>query len=273
MWSGTEDQYLKLYAVVSEAIKKFDPSVKVGGFAASGPYGKMVLHFLEYCREHQLPLDFFSWHVYTTNPRMIERTAKMIRLLLNEYGFTKAESHLNEWNLWMDFHCDSAYQRREMSEKIKNEIGASFSASTLIRLQDAEVDVANYYDGQPSKLYCGLFDCYGVPMKTYRAFHAFRALLDYPLRVQTQGKGDVDSLAVFDQGRQQAVILLSRFGGKSSLDHTIVLQNLPPGMSSYDLCMVDHDHQMEIVKSGQLGMDEKIVIPLREYAVALLRLS
>jgi hypothetical protein len=275
MWLGTEEQYLELYAVASTMIKKFDHTIKIGGFASADPRGSMVLHFLEYCRKHDLPLDFFSWHSYAHMPSTIESNAIMIRSLLDRYGFKTTESHLNEWNLWPDWEMnrlsrsDQAHYRRDRFERQKNEVGASFSVSTLIRLQDAKVDVANYFDGQPHNYYCGLFDLYGVPQKTYTAFHAFRTLLDYPERVQTQSKDDcVDSLAVIDSNRNRATILLAKYGGKASIDHHILLKNLPLKFDRYELQMIDRDHQGEIIKSEKIGVEKKIVIPLREYAVA-----
>ena len=68
MWSGTPEQYYLLYKTAAKAIKSFDQSLKVGGFAAALPNYDFMTMFLEYCEKEKLPLDFFSWHMYTENP-------------------------------------------------------------------------------------------------------------------------------------------------------------------------------------------------------------
>ena len=61
--------------------------------------------------------------------------------------------------------------------------GAAFAAWTLISLQDAPVDAANFYTAEVQMF--GMFNLNGVPRKSFYAFKAFRALLDTPRRVQT----------------------------------------------------------------------------------------
>ncbi|MFA5204409.1 MAG: hypothetical protein WC708_08390 [Lentisphaeria bacterium] len=275
MWSGTPEQYFALYAAAARAIKKCDPAVNVGGFAVSWVKSPMTTAFLEYCRKHRLPLDFFTWHCYAAAPGAIERDARLVRSLLDQYGFTHSESHLNEWNL---YHCAGPFSfanaqlRKTVFDAQKNEIGASFSASVLMRLQDAAVDVTNYYDGQPTSLYCGLFDSYGLPQKTYRTFLAFRELVNYPVRIKATSVNGIDTLAACDARRKKVAVLLSKFGGPW-VDHTVVVKNLPADIRHYELCLIDADHQLEAVQSGMIGPDGKITIRLMEYAVALLRLS
>jgi hypothetical protein len=43
-------------------------------------------------------LDFFSWHRYASDPSDYARRACALRQLLDAHGFTKTESHFNEWN-------------------------------------------------------------------------------------------------------------------------------------------------------------------------------
>jgi hypothetical protein len=107
MWSGTDEDYLRLYGIASKAIKARFPDVFVGGPGASdagnlknGTYQppKFGVKLLEYCKLEGAPLDFFSWHRYTPNPQDYIALAKGVRGMLDRYGFTKTESQLNEWN-------------------------------------------------------------------------------------------------------------------------------------------------------------------------------
>ncbi|MBN2640182.1 MAG: hypothetical protein JXR78_00875 [Victivallales bacterium] len=275
MWTGTQEQYFELYREASLAIKEFDPTVKVGGFAVTTPKVPMVKDFLAYCRDKSLPLDFFSWHCYGKNPKKMVDCAGLVQELLAQYGYSAVESHMNEWNLWPGWHFGKgqAGLRKECFERLKNEIGASFCVSVLIRLQDKDIDVANYYDGQPRCTnFCGLFDFYGVPQKTYYGFLAFSRLTAYPERVAAIGKDGVDILAAINRERKQAAVLLSKFGGESWLEQPVFFKNLPSEIDSYELVMVDRDRNLETVSRGMIGREQEVVIAFREHSVALLRL-
>ncbi len=220
MWGGTFEQYLELYRAASSAIKSACPGVNVGGYAAAYPTGELakVDQFLDYVREHGLPLDFFSWHTYASKPEQYVEAARVVREALDKRGFKGVESHLNEWNYIPPdtgpvFTPGYEYERKRVFDQQKNEVGASFVAASLMLMQDARVDVANYYDGQPMALYCGIFDYHGVPQKTYRAFRAFKMLLSCPERVATEvesADGKLYSLAAMDRSVGNAACLVSR---------------------------------------------------------------
>ena len=83
-WTGTPQQYYQLYEEAAKALKQHNPKLKVGGPACTGALREVYVEgFLRYCREHQVPLDFFSWHSYGErdefNPRQFYRDAQRIR--------------------------------------------------------------------------------------------------------------------------------------------------------------------------------------------------
>ena len=67
-WTGTFQEYCKLYEYTVKAIKKIDASLKVGGPAAPNHskdgYQNLIDEFLTYCEERNLPVDFVSPHPY-----------------------------------------------------------------------------------------------------------------------------------------------------------------------------------------------------------------
>ena len=65
-WNGTRDEYFQLYEATAQAIKAFDPRLRVGGPATSN--SKWVRSFLKYCRERNVPVDFISTHQYAGDP-------------------------------------------------------------------------------------------------------------------------------------------------------------------------------------------------------------
>jgi xylan 1,4-beta-xylosidase len=305
MWSGSFKQYAELYVTAATTIKGFDPSLKVGGYAAAFPGGDLVPKFLAYCRERQAPLDFFSWHTYANDPRVVAENARLVRSRLDQYGFEQTESHLNEWNLKHQSFFAKGFEavKREHFERYKSEIGASFAASVLTLLQDASVDVANYYDTQPWSPWCGLFDMYGVPQKTFHAFKAFRIMLDYPDRVQTSvaddaavvsqsqaqeawaptnlqptGKSDtLTCLAAIDRKRKRAAILVAKYDGFKGVSRIELRGQLIADGAVAEVFILDNYRNLEPVqlhalqtRSGDLMTFE---IPLGDYALVLIRLS
>jgi hypothetical protein len=304
-WSGTFKQYVDLYVTAAKAIKAFDPALSVGGYAAAYPTGELPPQFLAACRDQGAPLDFFSWHTYTNDPRVIAANGRRVRALLDAHGFEKAESHFNEWNIKHEgfFKRGLESLKREHFERFKTEVGAGFVGCVLTLLQDASVDVANYYDSQPWSPWCGLFDMYGVPQKTFHAFRAFKTLLDYPDRVQADvlpdavegpasrareawlgtapkagGKTDVlTCLAAADPANHTGAVLVSKWDGKRGLTRIEVNGSWLKADTRVEILLIDPDHKLEPIElhGRRSNSDHQVVLdlPLGEYAVALIRLG
>src|SRR5689334_4692930 len=103
-WGGTAPEYFTLYAKIARAVKQADRRALVGGPAISRPNdtnNPWLDGFLEYVRAKKLPLDFYSWHWYATDsadPQDFIRIAASMRARLDQHGFRKTLSMLNEWN-------------------------------------------------------------------------------------------------------------------------------------------------------------------------------
>jgi len=196
MWSGTDEDYFRLYVTTAKALKSEFPDIRVGGPAAgaTGEFhdGRFVptpflQQFLKVCRAQSAPLEFFSWHIYTNEPAAVVRRAQALRAWLNQEGFTQTELHLNEWNYlpgnrWepMLSSADPAARERWYAD-MGGLPGARFVASTLVALQDSPVDVANYYSGDTSPF--GLFHRFGAPKRTADSVRAFQLVRQMGQRV------------------------------------------------------------------------------------------
>ena len=280
MWTGTHEQYYRLYEAAAPAIKSAFPRLKVGGPAVARPTWDFVTEFLAHCRDKQLPLDFFSWHTYTSDPEVIARHALHVREQLDRFGFDETESHLNEWNyfpadfskIWLK---GNEYMRRDVFERQKSAEGAAFVGAVLSKLHDLPVDAANYYDGQPTALFCGLFDIYGVPRKPYRVFEAFRELLDCPHRVAVEVSADgnkVYGLAGKDDGGR-ALVMISHFHPKAE-SYELVIRGIPEGTRMKCVVSLLNDEHDWLPLGEQLVADgERVRLDISGYAVVLARLS
>jgi xylan 1,4-beta-xylosidase len=208
-WSATPEQFYQLYEKTARALKSVDPSLKVGGVGLANsshvsPYREGLL---DYCAGHRVPLDFYSWHHYaidSADPYDYPRLAKRFRTLLNERGFTKAESIVSEWNLTPDF---TAAKMKEL----RSAHNAAFISSVLTYLQDAPVDVVIFYRGDAA--WMGLFDLQGKYYKTAYAYKAMGQMLDTPLRLAVEGNDDLGfaTLAGRSADGNKVQILISNY--------------------------------------------------------------
>ena len=231
MWTGTDEQFKQLYGDTAKQIKSRWPDLKVGGpgLANAGRIkkGKFVpskyaLGFLNYCQTNQVPLDFFSWHRYTKDPSEYALLVRGVREMLDDHGFSKTESQLNEWNYlprgdWTSLtKRGQGLPRQQWLGEMGGPAGAAFDAWVLMALQGEPVDMANFFTSDTQML--GLFTDSGVPKKNFHAFKAFRALLDTPQRVKTPPceKGQVAVCAGLDADHGQASVLLSNFDAEDA---------------------------------------------------------
>ena len=183
-WGGTPQEYFSLYGKIARAVKQADRRARVGGPAISRPNDNAnpwLDEFLDYVRANRLPLDFYSWHWYATDsadPQDLVRIGRSVRTRLDQHGFRKTASMLNEWNYGLMEPIPGDMHR------------ASFVTSSLLYMQDAPIDVAALYRAD------NLFGARGTtPLKTGDALIALGRMKRTPYRLQAQG-ADENGFAV-----------------------------------------------------------------------------
>ena len=171
-WTGTREQFFDLYETTAKHLKKCFPSLRIGGpsLARSVDYAAAFLSEME---KRNVPMDFFSWHIYAGNPEKLTVKAGKYRALLDAHGYEKTESILNEYNFVNDWQF--GYVR--CLKAIHSLKGASFFLSCMCAAQPSVIDMLMYYDTRPS-VFNGIFDFYTYeklkgyyPMKWYGAFY------------------------------------------------------------------------------------------------------
>lgn len=287
MWTGNDAQFLDLYATTAKALKDHDNSLKVGGpsFGYTGQFvaGKFqpspfVTNFLGMCRNNSVPLDFFSWHCYTSDPAELVSRARAIRSLLDSFGFTNTESHLNEWNYltsWTPLSRKaSADARQQAYNEISGPAGAAFIAAALIELQDAPVDVCNLYHADVGAF--GLFTEQGVPTKNFFAVRAFRDLAETQRRCEARD-GIPGKLAVAAGVASPGTVrILVSNCGLSDEEFTLVVKNLPWGSHHHTRVtarIVDRHRRFEQFEPSFNGPEIPIHLPNPGLALVVLTLA
>ena len=152
-----------------------------------------------------VPIDFFSWHIYTNRvPHVAERAAK-VKDSMVKYGYGDAESILNEWNYVNGWSGDEFVYTIEQIIGLK---GASFTLAVMCESQRSDIiDMLMYYDARPSA-FNGLWDFYTLrPLRGYYPFlwYADMYELDHEVRCDSLPE-DIYSLAgVSKEGKVCAV--------------------------------------------------------------------
>jgi hypothetical protein len=162
------------------------------------------------------PLDFFSWHVYTNRVEYMVELGQKVRTLLNRYGFTQAESILNEWNYVSGWTDDDIVYSHDQRGKVK---GAAFSAAAMCACQYSSVDMLMYYDARPNEFWNGMFDdtVVGRVLKGYYPFPMFHALYALGTCVETEGE-QVGSYLCAAKNDTQAAVLVTHFNDDDSTE-------------------------------------------------------
>ena len=153
-WGGTKAQFFDLYEIAAKHLKTCFPHLKIGGPALAFDEN-WAEDFLSEMAKRNVPIDFFSWHIYTTQPKKIAEKAERMQALLVKYGYENAESHLNEWNYIRGWTDDFIYSIKA----IHGMKGAAFIMACMSVAQKAPIDMLMYYDTRPS-IFNGAFDLY-----------------------------------------------------------------------------------------------------------------
>ena len=204
MWSGTDAQFYDLYEVTAKHLKTCFPHLKIGGPALAWNE-KYADAFLAEMQARQVPMDFFSWHVYCTEPGKMAQKAARIRALMEKYGYGDGESILNEWNYIRGWVEDFKYSIMAI-HGIK---GAAFTMACISQAQQSDdIDMLMYYDTRRSA-FCGAFDYYSYePLKGYYPLMWYGKFYDMEGYVpcQTQEDNLYTLCGVGKDGKAMAVI-------------------------------------------------------------------
>ena len=260
-WGGTKAQFFDLYEIAAKHLKKRFPDLKIGGPALAGNE-EWAADFLAQMHRRNVPIDFFSWHVYGTTPEKMVGKAERIKKLLDENGYDKAESHLNEWNYvkgWTD-------QFKYSIKSINGIKGAAFTMACICEAQKVPIDMLMYYDTRPS-VFCGAFDMYTYePLKGYYPLYWYGMFYDLVSEIRQENRIDnIYSLCGVDQAGKTLSIVTHYNDDDNAPDKTVSLDFGRNG--EYEIYLLDKEHDGELIATTselQFNMKNHSVILIKE---------
>jgi xylan 1,4-beta-xylosidase len=241
-WSGTAEEYYRLYDVSAAAIRAVDPRLRVGGpaSAAAGWIGE----FLDHVRDSGAPVDFFSTHVYGNVPLDL-------RPVLADYGRAETPTWWTEWGPTpTHFHRvgDTVFAAAFLLRGMASAMGRIESLSHWV--------ASDHFEelGAPPELFHGGFGLLSVGNLRKPRYWALDRLTRLgrqrlPVRVSGDGAGGlVEALAArADDGRISILVwnvTLDQRTMSGSLDRQVRVQVAVPAGVSYMLrhYRIDADH-------------------------------
>ena len=175
-WQGTDEEFFAFFAIAAKHLKNRFPHLKIGGAAVTwmGRDNAFVRPFLAYLKEHDVPLDFYSYHGYGADPHSFAEEEKYTREVLKEYGYENCETHLNEWNYNVGWYHEAMIRSYRGIRTVK---GAAFVAASMLTMQKSTLDLFMYYDARPGTLYNGIFEAGTFDLfPPFCSFYAFNEL-------------------------------------------------------------------------------------------------
>lgn len=187
-WSGTQEDYFRLYVEAARAVKSVDERLRVGGPATSKT--AWVPALLDHCASEDVPVDFVSTHhygvdadlvigepdgpMYYRGPSAMAGDVARVRAEIAASAFPDAELHFTEWNVSPAhedvFGKDTAFTAAFALQSIKEVSGLadSYMWWTLSDIFEESGAGRGPFSGK-----YGLVNLHGIKKPV---FHAFRWL-------------------------------------------------------------------------------------------------
>jgi len=242
-WGGTKAQFFDLYEITAKHLKKCFSNLKIGGPALA--YNEnWAEDFLCAMSKRNVPIDFFSWHIYCTKPQhMIERANRFKSMLIRN-GYDNAESILNEWNYVKGWEDEFVYSIKQIIG-IK---GAAFTLACMSAAQSSSIDMLMYYDARPT-VFNGMFDFYTLePLKGYYPFKWYGKFYDMQAEIRSENQvPNIYTLCGCNEGGK-LLCTVTYYSDNDNADKKEI--KLDFGKSgNYNIYLLDETHDAKLVKT------------------------
>lgn len=242
-WGGTKAQFFDFYEIAAKHLKECFPQLKIGGPALAGN-GQWADDFLCEMKKRNVPLDFFSWHIYAVKPEHVIERSEKVKALLLKHGFNKTESILNEWNYvkgWTDKYIYSL----KVMHSVK---GAAFTMATISEAQKSSIDMLMYYDTRPS-VFCGAFDFYTYEkLKGYYPLYWYGMFYDLKNEIRAENEiENIHSLCGVDENGKILCVLTHYTDDDNAGEKSF---SVDFGKDSrYEIYLLDEEHDSELINT------------------------
>ncbi len=184
-WTGTQDEYFKLYKYAANAVKSVNKDYRVGGPATAGAAWEPEM--IEFCETNNVPLDFISTHSYgvdvgfldefgangtrlSKNNMSVSKDVIQSRKEISESTMPELELHYTEWSSSYtpaDPLHDSYHEAAYILNKIK-QIGTAANSMSYWVFTDIFEEAGPRFT--PFHGGFGLMNTQGIKKPAYHAY-------------------------------------------------------------------------------------------------------
>jgi hypothetical protein len=219
---GAKD-YRTLYFYSSEGARAAQSVNRflLGGPAPTAPYLNWFKLFLDYVQQHNLRVDFLSWHRYSRQPDDFKDDTDNVNSWLPRGDY---EKYFNLPKVVSEWGPDSG-----SAPVNDNQMGAAFVVATARRLMEQKVQLAFHFeaiDGANDNF--GILTQSGEKKPRYHALEMLNALAGY--RVESNAQ-DTPVTVIAAKSPQKLSILLSNYDpeNKRVERFPLAISNMAPG--------------------------------------------
>ncbi len=242
-WGGTKAQFFDFFEIAAKHLKGCFPNLKIGGPALAFNID-WAGDFLAEMNKRNVEIDFFSWHIYCTEPGRLTDRAEKIKELLIKNGYENAESILNEWNYVKGWREEFLYSIKT----IHGMKGAALIMACMTAAQHSSIDMLMYYDTRPSA-FCGVFDFYTYePLKGYYPFKWYGMYYDLDQEIKCETELDhIYTLCGCDKDKNVLCVITYYTDEDEAYTKEISVDFGKSG--KYEIYLLDAQHDGELIKT------------------------
>lgn len=217
-------RFQKFFVHVLKRLKSRFPHLKFGGPAMCYVDEPFIRDTLAACKAEGYVPDFISWHNYGYRPSDMLSTPARLRAICDEYGFTKAELHINEWHylpykgFWGDQRPGVWRRQNDPENGLRSVESAVYTLQVIAGLQETCLDHSYFYGcGQDGSWGWGIRNPDESLSKVYHALRLFGTVVgDCDRRVKTLDwncEDPVQAYGYLSRAGRHRYLLVSRFKG------------------------------------------------------------
>ncbi len=196
-WTGSQQDYFKLYATAAAALKRVDAGLRVGGPATSK--ASWIADFITFCHENSVPVDFVSTHLYPQDEQVefpdrvgsphavgeyFTETVRSVQQVVTDSAMPELQIHWSEWNSQTARNAQSITWGENVH--VDSAFAAPFIARTCAGIDDccqsfgwwvaSDIFEEGGIPSTPLSCTYGLLTIHGLPKASANAFRLFRRL-------------------------------------------------------------------------------------------------
>lgn len=286
-----KQDYITYYRHSVAAIRRADAKAKVGGPALAWYKSEIGDALLEECGNGDTPLDFFSWHVYMSDPEFYRKTIREIKSKLARFSkLQKCETIIDEWNMSLEkpnlapafqpafvLQTTLAFQQEGLSRSAYYHIRDFYVDGAIFSKFESPAGVAlitNWWNVMPQ--YDGLWDHQGRVRPAYFAFKLLSLIRGQNIAVQSPDP-DVHGLAA--QNGQTLNVVLWNFPASEKTHSSEIAARFPATKQGHfreiHLDAEAPRNELELRRQGEIAevAGHSLKLTLKPYGICWLNLG